>query len=106
MPFGLILWFPWCVTFLFGSDGGFSSYEGSSDCHHFFHGLWNVFVEELCQLRVVNPMHESKDSHALRGSLHAPSLNFEPFHEILDGLSILMLDIVDFHWIFYVLLLL
>ncbi|GJX92434.1 hypothetical protein Tco_0345760 [Tanacetum coccineum] len=51
-------------------------------------------------------MHESGDLHAFRGSLHASSFNLESFHEILDCLSIPLLDIVDFHWIFNVLLLL
>ncbi|GJW65405.1 hypothetical protein Tco_0117289 [Tanacetum coccineum] len=88
MPFGLILWFLWCVTFLFGSGGSFSSYVGSGVCHHFFHGLWNVFIEAFCQLRVVNPMHESEDSHALRGPFHASSFNFEPLHEIHFGSEI------------------
>ncbi|GJX96735.1 hypothetical protein Tco_0352533 [Tanacetum coccineum] len=106
MPLGLVLWLPRCVTFLFGSGGSFSSYEGSGGCHHFFHGLRNIFVEALCQFRVVNSMHKSEDSHALRGPLHTSSFNLESLHEILDGLSIPLLDIVDFHWIFDVLLLL
>ncbi|GJY99686.1 hypothetical protein Tco_0517116 [Tanacetum coccineum] len=53
--------------------------------------------EALCQFRVVNPMHEFGDSHALRGPLHASSFNLESIHEILDGLFIPLLDIVDFH---------
>ncbi|GJY22034.1 hypothetical protein Tco_0394600 [Tanacetum coccineum] len=97
MPLGLVLWFPRCVTFLFGSGDSFSSYEGSGGCHHFFHGLCNVFVEALCQFKVVNPMHESGGSHALRGPLHASNFNLESLYEILDGLFIPLLDIVDFH---------
>nr|GEX86380.1 hypothetical protein [Tanacetum cinerariifolium] len=38
-------------------------------------------------------------SHALRSSLHTSYLNLESLHEILDGFSILLFDIVDFHWI-------
>ncbi|GKD83601.1 hypothetical protein Tco_1350440 [Tanacetum coccineum] len=106
MPFGLIMRFSWRVAFLFGSGGSFPLYEGRSDYHHFLHSLWNVLVEAFCQLRVVNPVHELGDLHALKGSLHAPSLHFEAFHEILEGLSIPLFDIVDFHWIFHILLLL
>ncbi|GJS58791.1 hypothetical protein Tco_0653575 [Tanacetum coccineum] len=51
-------------------------------------------------------MHESGDPHALRGSLHASSFHLESFHEVLNGLSIPLLDIVDFYGIFDVLLLL
>ncbi|GKE68540.1 hypothetical protein Tco_1526612 [Tanacetum coccineum] len=44
-------------------------------------------------------MHEFGDSHALGGPFHASSFNLELLHEILDGLSIPLLDIIDFHWI-------
>ncbi|GKD25275.1 hypothetical protein Tco_1231489 [Tanacetum coccineum] len=94
------------MTFLFASSDGFSSYEGSGDDHYFFHGLWNMFIKALYQFRVVNPMQESEDPHALRGSLHASSFHLESFHELLDGLSVPLLDIVDFDGIFDVLLLL
>ncbi|GJR44950.1 hypothetical protein Tco_1313053 [Tanacetum coccineum] len=56
--------------------------------------------------QVVNPMHESGDPHALRGSLHESGLHLESFHELFDGLSVPLLDIVDFNEIFNVLLLL
>ncbi|GJU00099.1 hypothetical protein Tco_1110437 [Tanacetum coccineum] len=47
------------------------TYKGNGGDHHFFHGLWDMFIKAFCQFRVVNPMHESGDPHALRGSLHA-----------------------------------
>ncbi|GJZ88911.1 hypothetical protein Tco_0660693 [Tanacetum coccineum] len=51
-------------------------------------------------------MHESEDPHALEGSLHASGFHLELFHELLDGLSVPLLDIVNFDRIFDVLLLL
>ncbi|GJU96188.1 hypothetical protein Tco_1320944 [Tanacetum coccineum] len=51
-------------------------------------------------------MHESGDPHALKGSLYASGFHLESFHELLDGLSVSLLDIVDFDEIFDVLLLL
>ncbi|GKA18997.1 hypothetical protein Tco_0698912 [Tanacetum coccineum] len=51
-------------------------------------------------------MYESRDPLALRGSLHASGFHLESFHEVLDGLSVPLLDIVDFYGIFDVLLLL
>ncbi|GJY63619.1 hypothetical protein Tco_0465079 [Tanacetum coccineum] len=77
MPLGLVLWFPRCVTFIFGSGSSFSSYEGSGGCHHFFHGLWNMFVEALCQFRVVNaPFMRpvSTLNRFMKSSMVSPSL--------------------------------
>ncbi|GJZ34153.1 putative reverse transcriptase domain-containing protein [Tanacetum coccineum] len=44
--------------------------------------------------RVIDSMHESGDSHALRGTLHASGFNFETLHEFFDGLLIPLLDVV------------
>ncbi|GKA73830.1 hypothetical protein Tco_0845466 [Tanacetum coccineum] len=60
----------------------------------------------FCQQRVVNLMHECEDPHALGGSLHASDFHLESFHELLDGIFIPLLDIVDFDGIFDILLLL
>ncbi|GKA93883.1 reverse transcriptase domain-containing protein [Tanacetum coccineum] len=95
-----------CVTFILAIQHDFSPYEGSDSDHHFFHGLWNMFVEALCQFRVVNPMHESGDPHAFKGYLHAFGFHLESFHELRDGLSVSLFDIVDFDRIFDILLLL
>ncbi|GKD40720.1 amidohydrolase 1 [Tanacetum coccineum] len=45
-------------------------------------------------------MHESGDPHAPRGSLYASDFHLESFHKLLDGLSVPLLDIVDFDGIF------
>nr|GEW15157.1 retrotransposon protein, putative, Ty1-copia subclass [Tanacetum cinerariifolium] len=66
----------------FGYD--FSSYESRGGSHHLLHNLWDVLIEAFCQFRVIDPMHESEDSHALRSSLHTSSFNLESLHEILD----------------------
>ncbi|GJX38657.1 hypothetical protein Tco_0251960 [Tanacetum coccineum] len=50
-------------------------------------------------------MHESGDPHALRSSLHASCFHLGSFHEFLDGLSVPLLNIVDFDGIFDVLVL-
>nr|GFB64198.1 hypothetical protein [Tanacetum cinerariifolium] len=55
---------------------------------------------------IVNPMHESRDLHTFMGSLHAPDFHLESFHEVLDGLFVLLLDVVDFYRIIDILLLL
>nr|GEU48352.1 hypothetical protein [Tanacetum cinerariifolium] len=34
------------------------------------------------------------------GSLHAPGFHFEPFHEVFDGLSVILLDVMGFYKIF------
>ncbi|GKC53722.1 hypothetical protein Tco_1076467, partial [Tanacetum coccineum] len=81
-------------------------YEGGGGNHHFFYGLWNMFVKALYQFRVVNPIHEFGDPHALKSSLHASCFHLESFHELLDGLSVPLLNIVDFDGVFDVLLLL
>ncbi|GJS45734.1 hypothetical protein Tco_0595855 [Tanacetum coccineum] len=49
---------------------------------------------------------ESRDFHALRGPLHTSSFNFETLHEFLNRLSIFLLDVVNFHWVLHMLLLL
>ncbi|GJV59519.1 hypothetical protein Tco_1465619, partial [Tanacetum coccineum] len=51
-------------------------------------------------------MHDSEDPHVLGGSLHVSGFHLESFHELLDGLSVPLLDIVDFDGIIDVLLLL
>ncbi|GJR78175.1 hypothetical protein Tco_0148960 [Tanacetum coccineum] len=45
-------------------------------------------------------MHESRDPHALRGSLHVSGFHLESFYELLNGLSVPLLDIIDFDGIF------
>ncbi|GJT74084.1 hypothetical protein Tco_1040809 [Tanacetum coccineum] len=39
-------------------------------------------------------MHESGDPHALKGSFHASGFHRKSFHEVLNGLSVPLLDIV------------
>ncbi|GJV93648.1 hypothetical protein Tco_1541461 [Tanacetum coccineum] len=97
MPLGLVLWFPRCVTFLFGSGDSSRIVEGCGGRIISSLELSNVFVEALCQFKVVNPMHESGGSHALMGPLHASNFNLESLYEILDGLFIPLLDIVISH---------
>nr|GEY11578.1 hypothetical protein [Tanacetum cinerariifolium] len=58
-----------------------------------------MLIKAFCQFQIVNPMHESGDSHTFWGSFHAPNFHFEPFHEVFDGLSVLLLDVVDFYMI-------
>ncbi|GKG39377.1 hypothetical protein Tco_0463522, partial [Tanacetum coccineum] len=65
-----------------------------------------MFIKAFCQFRVVDPVYESGDPHALRGSFHESGFHLESFHEVLDGLSFPLLDIVDFYGIFDMLLLL
>nr|GEX47498.1 hypothetical protein [Tanacetum cinerariifolium] len=72
------------VNFLFGSDSGFSPYKSRGGSHHFLQGLWDVLIEAFYQFRVIDPMHESIDLHALRSFLHTSSFNIESLHEILD----------------------
>nr|GEY85956.1 hypothetical protein [Tanacetum cinerariifolium] len=77
----------------------FSSYENHGGSHHFLHSLLDVLIEAFCQFRIIDSMHESGDSHALRSSLYTSSFNLKSLHKILDSFSILLFDIVDFQWI-------
>ncbi|GJT33958.1 hypothetical protein Tco_0924377 [Tanacetum coccineum] len=96
-----------CENFLFGSGLGFSPYESRGGSHHFLHSLWDVLVEAFCQFRVIDPPSvESRVSHEWGAPSWYPVFNFESLHEILNGLPIPLLNVVNFYWIFHILLLL
>nr|GFA88467.1 reverse transcriptase domain-containing protein [Tanacetum cinerariifolium] len=59
----------------------------------------------LNELEIGDPVHESRYSHALRGSLNISTLNFESLHEVLCGFPFSLLDVVDFYRILDALLL-
>nr|GEW34106.1 hypothetical protein [Tanacetum cinerariifolium] len=66
----------------------------------------DVVMQTLNELGICDPVHESEDSHAFRGSLNVPTLDFESLHKVLCGLSFSLLDVVNFHRILDALLLL
>nr|GEV54286.1 hypothetical protein [Tanacetum cinerariifolium] len=65
----------------------------------------DIIVQTVDQIGIGDTMHVSRYSHALWGSIDVNAFSFEAFHKYFRGLSLLLLDMIDFDWVLNVFLL-
>lgn len=73
---------------------------------HFIDSFWDIVVESFDQLRIIDFVHEARDSHTLRSALHMHAFSLKKVNKCSCWLPFPLLDVVEFHRILGVLLLL